>query len=309
MTGANGFIGRHLLRPEDRALVRIAGLYPHAVVGDLDDVRSLEQACTDISTVIHCAGFAHEAAGLQSERHWQINFQGTQNILLAAIAKGVRSFIFLSSVKAMAESGQACIDESWPGEPDSAYGQAKRAAEHAVLEAGAKHGLHVVNLRLAMVYGRGGRGNLARMIDGIRAGWFPPLPETGNRRSLVHVDDVVSAIRQVATDPRANGQTYIVADPIAYSGRQIYDQIRAALGMPPRRWQIPRRLLRTAGQMGDLLGSCLQLASPLNSAAVSRLLDSAWFSPERIGREIGWHAQVGLTEGIERTLRPQGRVA
>lgn len=307
MTGANGFIGRHLLRPGDRALVRAAGPHAQSVVGDLDDVRSLERACADISTVIHCAGYAHEAAGMQADRHWQINFQGTQNILRAAVSNGVRRFIFLSSVKAMAEPGQACINESWPGEPDSAYGKAKRAAEHAVLEAGARHGLHVVNLRLAMVYGHGGRGNLARMIAGIRAGWFPPLPETGNRRSLVHVDDVVSAIWQVAAAPQANGQTFIVADPVAYSGRQIYEQIRCALGMPPLRWQIPQQLLRTAGQVGDLLGSCLHVAFPMNSAAVSRLLDSAWFSPEKIGRELGWQAQVGLAEGIERTVRPQGQ--
>ena len=46
-----------------------------------------------------------------------------------------------------------------------------------------------------MVYGPGGRGNLERMAALVRRGWFPPLPETGNRRSLVHVSDVVAAIR------------------------------------------------------------------------------------------------------------------
>lgn len=87
----------------------------------------------------------------------------------------------------MAEPGDACADKDWPGEPATPYGRAKRAAEDAVLEAGAKYGMHVVNLWLAMVYGHGGRGNLERMARGIRAGWFPPLPETGNRRSLVHM--------------------------------------------------------------------------------------------------------------------------
>ncbi len=58
--------------------------------------------------------------------------------------------------------------------------------------------MHVVNLVLSMVYGYGGRGNIERMARGMRAGWFPPLPETGNKRSLVHVDDIISAIRRVA---------------------------------------------------------------------------------------------------------------
>jgi UDP-glucose 4-epimerase len=55
------------------------------------------------------------------------------------------------------------------------------------------------------------------MARGIRAGWFPPLPETNNRRSLINVHDVVSAMRLVANHPAANGKTYIVADAQIYS--------------------------------------------------------------------------------------------
>ena len=109
----------------------------------------------------------------------------------------------------------------FPGSPETAYGQAKRAAEAAVLDAGQRHGMHVVNLRLAMVYGAGGRGNLERMGRLVRRGLFPPLPETGNHRSLVHVDDVVAAMRLVAADEQANGRTYIVASPEAPSGRAL----------------------------------------------------------------------------------------
>lgn len=58
----------------------------------------------------------------------------------------------------MADPRDECADEDWPGEPTSTYGRAKRAAEEAVLDAGAWYGMHVVNLRLAMVYGRCGRG-------------------------------------------------------------------------------------------------------------------------------------------------------
>jgi nucleoside-diphosphate-sugar epimerase len=234
--------------------------------------------------------------------HWRINCEGTRNLLDAAGQGGVRRFVFLSSVKAMAEPGRDCVDEDWPGAPETPYGQAKRAAEEAVLEAGARHGMHVVNLRLAMVYGRGGRGNLQRMAQGLRAGWFPPLPETGNRRSLVHVDDVVAALRLVAERPEANGRTYIVADPCAYSGREIQDALRAALHLPTRRWEIPAALLRTGGVWGDRLERWLHRSLPLNSAVVARLLDSACYAPTRIERELGWRAQIGLREGLREML-------
>lgn len=302
ITGATGFIGARLLQPGDRALVRIVGNIQSPVIGDLLDPASLASACEGMETVFHCAGYAHAFMSADPDAHWRINFEGTRNLLQAAGETGVKRFVFLSSVKAMAEPGDECVDEDWPGEPLTPYGKAKRAAEDAVLEAGAKYSMHVVNLRLAMVYGRGGRGNLERMASGIRTGWFPPLPETRNRRSLVHVDDVVAAMRLVAKASAANGRTYIVADPRAYSGREIYDAIRAVLPAPTFQWSVPAGLLRAGGALGDALESVLRRPLPLNSEVVERLLGSACYSPARIERELGWMAQVGLEAGLREML-------
>jgi nucleoside-diphosphate-sugar epimerase len=285
-----------------RVLVRHAGTLPGSALGDLLDPGSLRAACDGVESVFHCAGYAHAFVSSDPDIHWRINFEGTRNLLRAAGEAGVRRFVFLSSVKAMAEPGDACADEDWPGEPVTPYGRAKRAAEDAVLEAGVKYGMHVVNLRLAMVYGRGGRGNLERMARGIRAGWFPPLPDTGNRRSLVHVDDVVAAMRLVAQAPAANGRTYIVADPKAYSGREIYDAIRRALGKPPARWWVPAALLRSGGRLGDGLGKLAGRTLPLNSEVTERLLGSACYAPARIERELGWRAGIGLDDGVREML-------
>lgn len=339
VTGATGFIGRRLLREGDRALVRSFAAAPCEVQATLEDPASLRVACQGVGTVFHCAGYAHAFASSDPDAHWRINYQGTANLLNAAGMVGVRSFVFLSSVKAMAEPGDQCIDEDWLGEPVTPYGIAKRAAETAVLEAGAKYGMHVVNLRLAMVYGAGGRGNLERMARGVRAGWFPRLPETGNRRSLVHVDDVVAAIRTVAENPAANGRTYIIAHPTPHSGRELYDAIRgalviaseakqshdrhvpAALAMThppgpraslraqrsnPPPWSVPAWFLRTGGRAGDLLGRLARRPLPVNSEIVSRLLDSACYSPARIERELGWRASIDLASGLKEMLVQRG---
>lgn len=308
VTGAGGFIGRRLLGEGARGLVRSASRLPGAVVGDLLDRDSLRAACTDIETVVHCAGYAHAFTASDPDAHQRINFVGTCNLLDAAAVADVRRFIFLSSVKAMAEPGEACIDEDWPGLPETPYGQAKRAAEERVCEIGARHGMHVVNLRLAMVYGWGGRGNLERMARGIRAGWFPPLPATGNRRSLVHVDDVVAAIRLAADAPAANGRTYIVADAAAYSGSELYDTLRRALGMPPTAWRLPAPVLRLAGRLGDVGGSLLRRPLPMNAEVVERLLGSACYSPLRIERELGWRAKIALIDGVKEMLGNEASV-
>jgi UDP-glucose 4-epimerase len=304
VTGATGFIGRRLLQQDDRALVRRPAGFAHEVVGAFADTFSLEQACRGIETIFHCGGHAHASTSSNPDIHHDVNYIGTRNLLDAASRAGVKRFIFLSSVKAMAEPGEQCVDEAWPGEPVSQYGRAKRAAELAVLEAGTRFGMHVVNLRLAMVYGHGGGGNLERLARGLTAGWFPVLPDTGNRRSLVHVDDVVTAIRLVVERPEANGRTYIVADPRAYSGRELCKAIRSVSPTPRFSWSVPACGLRLGGKIGDIAGNLLRRPMPINSEVVSRLLDSECYSPELIERELGWRAKVDLMSGLQEMLTP-----
>lgn len=312
VTGAGGFIGSRLIRAlrseggAVRGFSRRSSLCDVDLVsGDLSDPAALRAACTGMQGVFHCAGHAHAFNALaeaEAARHWRINFEGTRNLVEAAGKAGVQRFVFLSSVKAMAEPGMSCADEDWEGAPQSAYGQAKRAAEDAVLEAGSRYGMHVVNLRLAMVYGAGGHGNLERMGRLVGRGWFPPLPETGNHRSLVHIDDVVAAMRLVAGDERANGRTYIVASHEAPSGRQLFAALRSAYGLPPCSWSVPEGLLRLAGHAGDLVERVTRRRLPLDGEVVDRLLDSACYSPTRIERELGWRARVSLAEGLKEML-------
>lgn len=309
ITGASGFIGGRLLATlgadpgvEPRVLTRGGASCSIVFKGELLEPATLYQVCEGVLSVFHCAGYAHAHSASDPALHWRINYEGTRNLVAAAGAAGVRRFVFLSSVKAMPDPGDACADEGWPGVPSTPYGVAKRAAEEAVLEAGAKFGMHVVNLRLAMVYGRGGRGNLERMARGIRAGWFPPLPETGNRRSVVHVADAVVAMRLVIDTPAANGRTYIVADARPYSGRELYDAIRDALGKAPARWRVPAAVLRSAGRWGDRTQAVLGRSLPVNSEVADRLLGSAWYSPALIECELGWRAQFTLAEGIREML-------
>ncbi|WP_333843182.1 NAD-dependent epimerase/dehydratase family protein [Pelomicrobium sp.] len=294
ITGASGFIGRRLIQPGDRALVRRPAGLPNELIGDLLDPACLARACEGVKTVFHCAGLAEASRGSDAAAHWRSNYEGTRNLVNAAGEAGVRRFVFFSSVKAMAEPDERCVDEDWPGEPETPYGQSKRAGEEAVLEAGARYGMHVVNLRLAMVYGRGSRGNLWKMAQAIRKGWFPGLPETGNRRSLVHVQDVVEAARLAAQRAEANGRAYIIADPRPYSTHEIEAALRGLLGVPAR-WRVPAGALRMAARLHPRLGEI-----------VRRLTGSACYSPARIERELGWRARVGLEEGLREMLGAAG---
>ena len=160
VTGATGFIGQRLIMALEadgatcRRLSRQRISCANSYVADLADKSALTAACKGVERIFHCAGHAHAFSSLTGDdaaMHWQVNFQGTRNLVEAAGQAGVKRFIFLSSVKAMAEPGESCADENFPGQPETAYGLAKRAAEAVVLDAGRRYGMHVVNLRLAMV--------------------------------------------------------------------------------------------------------------------------------------------------------------
>lgn len=307
ITGASGFIGGRLLRTlraegvACRTLGRTRIEHEGFVAADLSDKASLLRACAGVRSVFHCAGYAHAFSSLSGEDdalHWNVNFKGTRNLVEAAARTGVRYFVNLSSVKAMADPGEVYADEEFSGEPDTAYGRSKRAAEGVVLSVAQDSGMHAVNLRLSMVYGAGGRGNLERMARLVRRGLFPPLPETGNHRSLVHVDDVVAVMRLVAGDVRADGRTYIVASPEAPSGRALFNALRETFGMPACRWSVPVPILRAAAVGGNLLEGLLGRQMPFDREVLARLLGSAWYSPVRIEQELGWRAGVRLPEGL-----------
>jgi nucleoside-diphosphate-sugar epimerase len=321
VTGGTGFIGRRLVAAlrEQGARVRvlarsIGGIPPdwgsvETVAGDLTDAASLARACAGIDAVIHAAGFAHAEAAMPdfAARHWTVNAEGTFHLLDAAVAARVERFVFLSSVKATGDPGPRCVDETWDAPPETPYGRAKRAAEARVLTVGRETGLHAVNLRPALVYGPGMKANLARLIEAVRRGWCPPLPESGNRRSLVHVDDVVQAGLLAAAHPAAAGQTYLVTDGRSYSGRELYLLIRQALGSSAPRWAVPASMLYGTAALADGARWLTGRRDRPARAALDKLLGWACYDSSRIERELGYrpdwtfqrYCEAGLTEWRE----------
>lgn len=190
-----------------------------------------------VDGVFHLANVAHtDLTGSDVECYWQVNVMGAKALLQAVADAGVSRFVYFSSVKAAADPGEGCVDERWDQMPDDDYGRSKREAEQLVLAEGKRSGMHVCNLRPSLVYGEEVKGNLSRMLQVVSQGRFPPLPEFGNRRSMVALDDLISAAWLVMENAKANGQTYIVADGMGYSPRELYEAMCNELGLAIPRW-------------------------------------------------------------------------
>ena len=311
VTGGTGFVGRRLVAALRERGARVwvlvrgqgtgtpsplvgqgwGGGEVETTIGDLADAASLARACAGMDIVIHAAGFAHAdtpATPDLAARHWAINAEGTFHLLDAAVQAGVERFVYLSSVKAVGDPGPQCVDETWDAPPDTPYGQAKRAAEERVLAVGRDAGLHAVVLRPTLIYGPGMKANLARLVEAVRRGWLPPLPETGNRRSLVHVDDVAQAVLLAAAHPAARGQSYLVTDGRPYSGRELYLIIRRALGYSAPRWVVPAGVLYGMAALADGARWLAGRRDRPARAALEKLLGWACYDSTRIERELGY---------------------
>jgi len=143
-------------------------------------------------------------------------------------------------------------------------------------------------LRLPPVYGFPRQGSIAQMLMAIDVGHFPPLPDFGDRRSLVHVDDVVQALLLVALSPATGGKIYVATDLQQYSSRQIYALVCRALGKKPSSHAIPKWLLYAGAVVGSALEKMTGRKMPINRDKLNSLRRSAYFDARDIVQELGF---------------------
>lgn len=315
MTGAAGFIGSALvgrLMADGRFVRALVRRDPgrrlpgnEVLRADLAAGPLPPEALYGIDTVYHVAGRSHALSEVDVDEteYRRVNVEGTRHVLAACREAGVERFVFFSSVKAMGEGGSECLDESVEPRPTTAYGRTKLEAERLVIDHGARFGVHAVCLRLPMVYGPGNKGNIHRMIDWVARGRFPPLPEVGNRRSLVHVANAVEAACLAAVHPAASGQTYIVTDGRSYSSRELYELICKGLGRAIPGWSVPLPVLRGLARAGDVIGRVRERRFFFDSDALEKLIGSAWYSPDKISRELGYSPRRSLEEDLHEIVR------
>jgi UDP-glucose 4-epimerase len=265
ITGASGFIGRALTHAladagfSVRAAARDLAAVPSSpsvepvALPDLSQPIDWRPLIASVDAVVHLAGIAHVSQEISDSDYDRVNRLATKELALAcSLAPNVRRLVFLSSIRA--QTGPAAdhtLTETDTPQPTDAYGRSKLAAEAFVRGYGAPFTI----LRPVVVYGAEARANMAQLIR-IASLPFPlPFGAFGNRRSLLSLDNMISAIRFVLETPSTAGETYIVSDPSALSLAEMIATIRQAKGRAPALLPVPPAwigaALRAAGK-GDI---------------------------------------------------------
>ena len=290
ITGASGFIGSRLINGIN-GNIKILSRAKHpdfeTIICDLQSDAIPDHALDDVDTVFHLAGFAHDMrdASKISDLYYKVNVSATVQLANLAVKSGVKRFVFVSSVKAGGDTPLGvCANEKDQRNVEDVYGKTKRVAELKLLKIGKESGMHVSIIRPSLVYGPNVKGNLKLMLSGIGGGWFPPLPETGNRRSMIHVDDLVRAILLVADDDRANGEIFIATDGTPYSSREIYSVMCSVAWKSIPKWSVPKILFDIAS-----------LASPRIKYKINKLLGDECYSSVKL-EGLGFKAKKSLKD-------------
>ena len=285
LTGGTGFIGQHVLREltrrgyQVRVLLRRPTVLPpdcaSAVIGDLARPQNMASALADVDAVVHSAGLSHAASGVPEDDYRVLNVEATIGLARAARRAGVRRFVFLSSVRAQAGASDArVLTEQLEPQPTDAFGRSKLAAERGLAEVE----IDWVALRLALAYGPGVTGNMARLIALARSRVPLPLGALTARRSLLSLDNLAAAIDCVVNARAPLRRPLIVADPEPLTVAEMIAAMRRGIGRRPGLVPVPPRLLEMVLRAAGRADAYQRLARPL-VADPSALLALGWVPP------------------------------
>lgn len=245
ITGGTGSIGKKLtVRLKNSGLgIRVLARKLSAendngtsyIKGDLEKTESLDKAVADpVDTVIHLAGITHTH---NSQLYYEINAEGTKNLIKACQKKGVKRFIYVSSRAACPEGG--------------AYARSKLLAEKTVKESG----LDWTILRPSEVYGMENKEGVSGLINIVRKSPFVPVIGNG-RYSLnpVFADDLAQSIAAALKNKASFKKTYTIAGPQELTYNELTDKISQILGVKRIKIFIPLILLEICAHLFHLLG-------------------------------------------------------
>lgn len=304
ITGATGFVGGRVCADaihrglQVRAAVRRpdAELPPEAervLVEEMADPAAWMPALTGVDAVVHLAARVHvmrERAGDPLAAFRAVNVEGTRGVVRAAVAAGVKRFVFASTVKVHGEGRDRPYTPTDPLAPADPYGRSKAEAEAVVRSDGV--GMVRAIVRPPLVYGPGVGGNFRRLLRWVdlAARWPLPLGGIPNRRALTFVGNLSDALLHLATYPdgaRIAGP-WLVSDGVDLSTSELVAALGRAAGRPLRLVRCPRVLLRVAGGLAG------------RRAEVERLLGSLTVDVSGL-RTTGWSPPYTVDDGLRET--------
>ncbi|MGY3211140.1 NAD-dependent epimerase/dehydratase family protein [Mucilaginibacter sp. HD30] len=288
ITGYSGFVGKNLINYLTKSQLCISVIDRKQLYTPFP----LQQE----SVFIHLAGKAHDLKKASNPReYYEVNYELTQKLYDAFLQSNAKKFIFVSSVKAAADSVDGTLTEDANPDPKTDYGKSKLMAEQYIQSQPLPDGKSYYILRPCMIHGPGNKGNLNLLYQFVKKGIPYPLAGFDNKRSFLSVKNLCFIIKELIEKDNIPSGVYHVADDEPLSTNEVVSILSASINKKPKLWKIPPGLIQTVAKIGDALHL------PLTTERLNKLTESYVVSNQKIKQAIGKDLPLSARNGLEIT--------
>jgi len=322
VTGANGFVGSHLVEGllskgyHVICLVRktsnlrwLSGLNVEYVYADISEKESLSREAgsfgknvlNDVDFVFHVAGLTKAKS---KEEYLKANYEGTKNLIEACVENNqqIKRFVYISSQAAVGPGkDDQPLDETAPCNPVTDYGKSKLEGEKIVLEFSSK--LPVTIIRPPAVYGPRD-SDILSFFKVANYGFKTFFGKGESYLSLCYIEDLIDGIILAAESPKATGQIYFIADDQIYSWREAFRIVAKVLNKKTITLKIPKVFLYAIAFVSENVARLLGKPTVINMQKVREITQKYWLCDvSKAKKELGFSPQYKLEEGAKKTVR------
>jgi nucleoside-diphosphate-sugar epimerase len=289
ITGANGFVGENLLN--------YLSDYSHVQTLTRIQLNTVSVAnLNGIDTIIHLAGKAHDLKkSVNPQEYYYVNFELTRKLYDTFLQSDAKKFIFISSVKAAADSVDGVLYENVTPNPCTDYGKSKLMAEEYIKSQSLPNGKSYYILRPCMVHGPGNKGNLNLLYKFVKMGIPYPFARFENKRSFLSVQNLCFVIDKLITRGDIANGVYQISDDEPLSTNEVVAILAVSLNAKPQLWKISTKLIKLTAKIGDFFHL------PLTTERLNKLTESYVVSNAKIKLALNSGLPLTTIEGLRIT--------
>jgi nucleoside-diphosphate-sugar epimerase len=297
LTGATGFVGQNLLPFLSSNCTAVESLSTGDLSLDKERLTELFNI-NESSSILHLAGKAHDLKNVSKpDDYYYVNFELTKKIYNAFLESASSKFIFISSVKAVADKVSYILTEEVMPHPLTHYGKSKLMAEQFIISQPLPKGKMYYILRPCMIHGPANKGNLNLLNNFVAKGIPYPLASYFNQRSFLSVENLCFVIKEILERDDIPSGVYNLADDDPLSTIEVLSLLSEAYGRSVPLLHVPQRLISLIAKVGD------KLHLPLTTERLQKLTENYVVSNAKIKSVLKKELPLSAREGILRTAR------
>ena len=303
--GGSGFVGSFLIKELHNFKVgnidkNLSPFFDNITTnGDIRNLNEIRIPKDTESVVLLAAEHRDDVS--PTSLYYDVNVQGTKNVLQAMDNAGVKSIIFTSSV-AIYGLNKENPDENHPEDPFNHYGKSKWQAEIVIKEwyHNDPEGKSIAIIRPTVIFGERNRGNVYNLLKQISSGKFMMIGKGQNKKSMAYVGNIVALIKNRLEKNEPGCHIFNYADKPDFSMVELTQTIEEKMKIKLPSIKIPYLLGMMGGYGFDFISALSGKKFSISSVRVQKFCATTQFDSDKV--HSSFKAPFTLKEGLDKTL-------